>query len=192
MKNRLTAIALVGMTMMLGCTQSKYTQLVKEEMASGVTYDSLFLGLKLGQTKRQFFDLCWQLNLEKKVTNSEAQLVQYQLPSKDDATSVDDITMLFYGDFDDQNKMIGMDLQFYYDAWSIWNKELQSDQLVHTLKDTLQKWYPGNEFIKIPMKKDSMELWVKVDGNRRIVIRPLDDKRIVKARIDDLRYVLEK
>lgn len=85
-----------------------------------------------------------------------------------------------------------MDFQFYYNAWSIWNKSLQSDKLLPVVMDSLIKWYPGNDFIKVPLKKDSLHLLVKVDGNRRITIRPLEDERIVKAKIDDLRYVLEK
>jgi len=84
-----------------------------------------------------------------------------------------------------------MDFQFYYDAWSLWNKELQSDQLIYSVKDSLTTWYPGNDFIEVT-SKDSIITFVKVDGNRRIMINPLDDDRIVKAKIDDLRYILNK
>ena len=82
--------------------------------------------------------------------------------------------------------------QFYFNAWSIWNKKLQADKLVPVVMDTLKKWYPGNDFIKVPLKKDSTQIFVKIDGNRRITIKPLDDNRIVKAKIDDLRYVLDE
>jgi hypothetical protein len=166
--------------------------MVKKELASGKVYDSLFLGHKLGQTRKEFFDICWALNKEKIVANSgDFPYVQYNLSRNPMDDPEKDITLLFYGDFNEEKVMTGMKLQFYYNAWSLWNKALQSDKLIHAVKDSLNAWYPGNDFIRVPIKKDSTELFVKVDGNRRITIRPLDDTRIVKAKIDDLRYVLD-
>lgn len=85
-----------------------------------------------------------------------------------------------------------MDFQFYYNAWSLWNESTQADQLVPVVVDTLKKWYPGNDFIKVPLKGEGLYLLVKVDGNRRITIPPVTDAKIVTAKIDDLRYVLHK
>lgn len=179
---------------LMGCSESKYTRMVKKELASGLVYDSLFLGHTLGQTRQEFFEICWDLNRDKKVTNSEVfPFVKYPLPKKATSDSEKDMTLLFYGDFNEEKTiMTGMKLQFYYDAWALWNKSLHADQLLLAVKDTLEKWYPGNEFIRVPIKKDSAELLVKVDGNRRITIKPLDDNRLVKAKIDDLRYVLDR
>jgi hypothetical protein len=33
---------------------------------------------------------------------------------------------------------------------------------------------------------------VKIDGNRRIIIEPLENNQEVNARIDDLRYIIDK
>lgn len=160
-------------------------------MAKGIVNDSLFLGLKLGQNRKEFFDICWQLNRDKMVTNGPNSYVKYALPDKKQDDLNKSMTMLFYGIFNNENKMTGMNMQFYYDAWSLWNTSLHSDTLIHAVKDTLNQWYPGNDFIKVEMEKSQKELFVKVDGNRRITIKPLDDKMMVKAQIDDLRYVLE-
>lgn len=176
----------------LSCSGSEYSQLVKREMAKGVIHDSLLFDMRFGQHKQAFYQQCWQLNQKGVITNGPGnKTVKYVLPQKvEDAAS--SLTLLFFGDFNEKDIMTGMDLQFYYNAWSIWNKKLQSDQLIPVVMDSLNKWYPGNDFIKVPLKKDSAEIFVKVDGNRRITIKPLDDDRIVKAKIDDLRYVLEK
>ncbi|WP_461444569.1 hypothetical protein [Maribacter sp.] len=176
----------------LSCSGSEYSQLVKREMAKGVIHDSLLFDMRFGQHKQEFFQQCWQLNQKGVITNGPGnKTVKHVLPQKvEDAAS--SLTLLFFGDFNEKDIMTGMDLQFYYNAWSIWNKKLQSDQLIPVVMDSLNKWYPGNDFIKVPLKKDSAEIFVKVDGNRRITIKPLDDDRIVKAKIDDLRYVLEK
>lgn len=176
---------------LISCSESKYSGLVKSEMAKGIVNDSLFLGLKLGQSRKEFFDTCWQLNRDQKVTNGPNGYVMYSLPDKEGDSINTAITMLFYGIFNEEYRMTGMNMQFSYDAWSLWNTSLHSDILIHAIQDTLNNWYPGNDFIKVEMEKSQEELYVKVDGNRRITIKPLDDKMMVKAQIDDLRYVLE-
>lgn len=190
----ITKIGLLFIFVLLfSCSGSEYSQLVKREMATGVVYDTLRFDMNFGQHKQEFFKKCWQLNQKGIISNGPgSQWVKYALPSQNDTPSEQNITMLFFGDFNENKIMTGMDYQFYYNAWSLWNKKLQSDQLVPVVIDSLKKWYPGNDFIKVPLKKDSSEIFVKVDGNRRITIRPLDDDKIVKAKIDDLRYVLEK
>lgn len=186
-------IVFIALLFMVGCGGSEYSELVKREMASGVVYDSLLFDMKFGQHKQEFFQQCWQLNQRGVISNGPGNTtVKYPLPQKVEMDPAQSMTLLFFGDFDENNIMTGMDLQFYYNAWSIWNKKLQADQLIHVVKDSLKKWYPGNDFIRVPLKKDSTEIFVKVDGNRRITIKPLDDDKIVKAKIDDLRYVLEK
>lgn len=179
--------------MLASCSESEYAKLVHSEMARDIVYDSLFLGLKLGQTKQEFFDICWKMNRKKLVKQGpDNKFVQFSLPRKSDVNSQSDITMLFYGRFNEENSMTGMDLRFYYDGWSIWSEQLQSGRLLPVIKDTLMNWYPGNEFISVALGKDDAQLLVKVDGNRRITIKPLDDDKIVKVQIDDLRYVLVK
>jgi len=162
-------------------------------MATGVVHDSLLFDMKFGQRKQEFFRACWKLNQKGVITNGPGnKTVKYELPLDVDAPLKSAMTLLFFGDFNEAKIMTGMDLQFYYNAWSIWNKDLQAEKLVPVVKDSLKKWYPGNDFIKVPLEKDSTHLFVKVDGNRRIVIKPLDDNRLVKAKIDDLRYVLDE
>jgi len=174
-------------------SESDYANLVKREMATGIVHDSLLFGMRFGQHRQDFFQTCWKLNQKGIIANGPGnKWVKYELPLQQKASPETGMTLLFFGDFDEKKVMNGMNFQFYYSAWSIWNKNLQSDKLLPVAMDSLKKWYPGNDFIKVPLKKDSLEVFVKVDGNRRITIRPLDDDRIVKAKIDDLRYVLEK
>ncbi|WP_273568199.1 hypothetical protein [Maribacter halichondriae] len=176
---------------MFGCAGSEYSELVKNEMAKGIVHDSLVFGMKFGQTKKEFFDQCWKLNSKGLISQGpQNQSVKYKLPIKDSTDLKSSMIMLFYGSFDEKNIMNGMDLQFYYEFWAPWNKALQSDKLRFAVKDSLEKWYPGNQFITV--EKDNKEMLVKVDGNRRMIIKPLDDEQFVKAKIDDLRDVLEK
>lgn len=178
---------------LISCNKSDYTKLVKSEMSKNIEHDSLFLGMTFGQTKQEFFDKCWKLNSQGLVMQGpNNQFVAYNLPLKKGDSLTKSIRMLFYGIFDEKKIMTGMNLQFSYNAWSLWNKSLQPDKLVPVVQDTLIKWFPGNDFLKVNIKKNEKDLLVKVDGNRRIIIKPIDDNREVKVRIDDLRHVLDK
>ncbi|TKD63627.1 hypothetical protein [Flavobacterium sp. ASW18X] len=181
---------ILSVVILVSCDKkSKYEQVVLEEKATGKIYDSLFFDFTFGQTKQQFFNQCWQLNNQQKVSQGpQNSFVQYILPKspKDSATS--SIVMLFYGIFDKDQIMTGMDFKFYHSGWSIWNKDLQAEKLLPQVRDSLLKWYPGNDFIEVKGKNSSEIFLTKVDGNRRIVIEPLKDTKDIDVRIDDLRY----
>mgnify|MGYP000011391537 FL=1 len=193
LKNSVKFLIILFLFTQLGCNKSEYTKLVNNEMAKNIVNDSLIFGMTFGQTRKLFFDQCWKLNNQKIINQgSSNNFVEYQLPKKKGDSLNSPITLLFYGIFNKEKIMTGMDMKFRYVAWSLWNKSLQSDKLVPVVKDSLKTWFPGNDFIVIPAKKTKGEIHVKIDGNRRILIEPITDSRTVDVRIDDLRYVLDK
>ena len=84
------------------------------------------------------------------------------------------------GIFDDDRIMKGMDIRFNYYSWIAWREEYNSDNLINEIKDTLQLWYPGNDFIEIDLKLDSKNnlAYVKVDGNRQITMYKIDGRDV--------------
>ena len=187
-------ICVVLLFVFTNCSESKYTKLVDSEMNKNIIYDSLFFGLKFGHTKKEFFDICWQLNKRGLISQGpDNKYVQYPMPKNESDSLRKNITQYFYGIFNDNNIMTGIDLKFSYDAWSLWNKSYQTKVLLPSIKDSLQKWFPGNGFISIELKKSKKEVFVKIDGNRRILIEPLDstNTKELHARIDDLRYQID-
>ena len=183
---------LLLLILLVGCSESKYSKLVKTEMAKNIVNDSLVFEMKFGQTRQEFYDQCWKLNNQKIIKQgSNNNFVQYYLPQKEGDSSINSIKMLFYGIFDKEKIMRGMDMRFSYNAWSLWNESTHSDKLITVVKDTLQSWYPGNGFIEVTMKRSKKDIFVKVDGNRRIIIEPLINTKDVDVRIDDLRYTLD-
>lgn len=177
----------------ISCNTSEYTKLVNNEMAKNIVNDSLIFGMRIGQTRQEFYDQCWKLNNQKIITHgSSNSFVEYKLPINKSDTTKNSMTLNFYGIFNQEKIMTGMDMKFHYDGWSLWNKSLQSDKLLPVVKDTLKSWFPGNDFISVELKETNKNVWVKVDGNRRILIEPLADSREVDVRIDDLRYILNK
>jgi hypothetical protein len=163
--------------------QSQYDQTVKKEMASVRSIETLKFTLAFGDTKKEFFAKCWELNKKGLIKQGpKNQYVAYELKKK----GAPSITHLFYGIFNEEQKMVGLDMEFSYDGWSPWTPELQSDKLLFVAMDTLKNWYPGNDFFLLENKKLKTNTYVKIDGNRQIIVHTQGDKD-VKVTLEDLR-----
>ena len=170
--------------------KSEYDQYVRKEINSGIVNDSLILGMYMGQTQKDFYSRCWQLNSEKIITHGSGnQSAKYTEP----VDSLNDLTrrkeMEFYGIFDKDKVMRGMDMSYSYISWAIWNRERHADSLAVHLKDIYMQDYKGNDFISIDLKNTEFKAYVKIDGNRQILIYPVNTKDVV-VKIEDLNYKL--
>jgi hypothetical protein len=159
----------------------QYDKLVKTELAKGVRVDSLFLGIRFGMTSKAFYGYCWELNKKGIISDgSNNTMVLYKI----DSGLRFPASMNFYPDFYD-NKVANMRVTFQYNAWAPWNKAQFSDSLLPDVLQLYKKWYPGgNDFIEMT-DKDKRTVYVKVDGNRRLLLGKFDDM-IVKAEFTDL------
>jgi hypothetical protein len=184
--NKSSILLLIIVVSVITSCQSDYTKLVKRELNSGVKNNAIFHGLEFGQTQQEFFDTCWNLNKDGIATHGgNNQNVKVILYPQDSTKTTKKIEMLFYPIFSPEMKIIAMNVKFSYVAWSPWNKNLESDDLFPIVKDSLMKWYPGNDFIKV---KNEL---VKVDGNRQIQLN-IESVRHVVALIEDLDYKYNK
>ncbi len=167
--------------MTIGCIGSEYDRLKNRELARNVRYDSLFLGIKFGMTRKDFFSHCWDLNKKGVLTQGPGNLsVQYKLDSSNLKSSA---YLWFYPEFED-DKIVKMPMKITYQAWAPWNKQLSSDSLLVDVKKMLVKWY-GGDFILVKNNSDDRVLWVKIDGNRRIRLF-IENISTVRADITDL------
>ena len=159
----------------------KYSRLVKKELGKGVREDSMFLGIHLGMTSKEFYVHCWNLNKKGLITDGELNTaVKYKL--KDELKYP--AAMNFYPDFY-EDKIAKMRVRFTYNEWAPWNKKMFADSLMPDVLTLYQKWYPkGNPFLTL---QDSVRgtIHVKVDGNRRIIIGKYDE-RVVMVDYSDL------
>jgi hypothetical protein len=168
---RFMALLLIFGSVINGCSQkTKYERRLKYELASGVRYDSLFMGLYLGMPQKDFYNHCWLLNKKGLVKQGEGNAsVEYQLKKGELKYPA---RMDFYPKFSEA-KISEMDVRFAYSGWAPWNKELSSDKL----QTDVLKWYEktyGHGFIEAKhLEKGSA--YVRVDGNRRISIYKEND-----------------
>ena len=156
-----------------GCSpRTKYENMMKHELARGVRYDSLFMGLYFGMPERDFYMHCWKLNKKGLIKQGESNTtVNYEL--KDELKYPG--TMDYYPKFM-QGKIFEMPVRFIYKGWAPWNKKLSSDNL----EVDVLKWYEkvyGDGFIKVKHPKRGIA-YVKVNGNRRITIFKEDDMHV--------------
>jgi len=170
--------------------QSEYDQYVKRELAKGIENKELIFDLELGMTRQQFYDICWQLNKEKIVSQGpKNQFVKYILEPGTIIGEEDRIEMLFYGIFDKELIMRGLDFQFSYPKWAVWNDDYHSTELLKSIQQYFLDTFPGNEFIEVSLGQEGLYSYIKIDGNRQILIYPKDTKDVV-VKVEDLEHKL--
>ncbi len=169
-----------------GCTPGKtYERRLKRELASGIRYDSLFMGLSFGMTQKEFYEHCWNMNKDSVIKQGSANMsVQYDLNEELEHPA----TMNFYPKFD-SGKIVEMPVRFIYNGWAPWTKELSASNLAKDVKSWYEDIY-GKGFITVthPMNGDA---YTKIDGNRRITIY-VENDLYVWARFTDMLAGLEK
>lgn len=158
--------------------KSEYQRMKEREMASGVRKDSLFLGLYLGMSSKEFYDHCFELNHQKIIGEGPNNTTaQYLVPGFKNPTR-----MLFFPEFY-QDKIFEMPITFICVNWSLWNKNTTSEMLLPEVKALMEKWY-GKGFIVV-RSASGEDAYVKVEGNRRVMIRKYDQGNVL-VRITDL------
>jgi hypothetical protein len=63
---------LISGLILTGCSpKSRYDRMLKRELASGVRYDSLLMGLYFGMPEKTFYMHCWDLNKQGKIRRDQ-------------------------------------------------------------------------------------------------------------------------
>ena len=176
---------------MISC-QSEYEKLVDRELDTNEVHTDLLLGLNIGQTKKEFYAACWDLNKNQVISQGPTnENVLYIIPKEEMRNDTNQVEMLFFGIFNEEDVMIGVRQRFFYTAWSLWNDDMQSDKLIESIKNYYLDKYSGNDFINLDLGLEKVKSYVKVDGNRQITVYQRDPKE-VGAKIEDLRYKLKR
>lgn len=136
------------------------------------------MGFQFGMTKDQYFDRCSVLNKEKIIVSGGRNFSPEQIlvPKNQEEKK---IKMSFFGTFDNQRILNGFDIQFNFLGWSDWNIDYQSPVLLDQIKDSILTWFPGNDFIQVKIDESVKTAYVKIDGNRRVVMYTMNSKDVV-------------
>lgn len=166
-------LALLTAILLGGCTPgATYERRLKKELASGVRHDSIFMGIYLGMTDKDFYTHCWELNREGLIRQGSKNMsVEHPLGEELNHPA----TMNFYPEFV-QGRIAEMPVQFIYNGWAPWNRSLSSDSLLLDVVEWYEKDY-GKGFIPIQHPQRGMA-YVKIDGNRRITVFSSDEMHV--------------
>lgn len=180
-KMKLFWVVLVVLSVVACKPKSEYEQVKEKELSSGKVVEELFLDLRFGMPKKEFFGTCWEYNKKGLLTNGSHYLqVQYQpvMPSGKRAN------MFFYPEFE-EDKLFFMPMEFIYLEWFPGNEEFSNDKLMDDVIGLLESWY-GEGFFEVANKDKTIRAMVKIDGNRLIRVFKKDIS-YVRAEILDLR-----
>ena len=177
--------SLALLMILVACQSSdmdQYRALIKKELNKNKKVNDIFFDISLGMTSKDFYICCWNKNKEGLFTDGPGNTsVLYQLPSTELPYNAE---MNFYPEFKN-DRIYKLWSKFHYKGWSPWNRHMGAESLLPEVVRLFQRWYPeGNAFITIKDPKRGT-LYVKVDGNRQIVIGIFDDTD-VKAEYTDL------
>jgi len=166
-----------------GCSpKARYERKLKQELASGVRNDSIFLGIFFGMTHKDFYLHCWNMNKRGYIKQGpDNKSVEYRV--KDELKYPG--TMNFYPEFIDE-KIAEMPVKFIYTGWAPWNRTLSSDSLQIDVLHWVEREF-GDSFIKVDHPKRG-SAYIKLDGNRRITIFK-ENEMIVWAVFTDMSVI---
>jgi hypothetical protein len=167
---RFITLMMILASAIYGCSpKARYERRLKHELAKGVRYDSLFMGIYFGMPQKDFYLYCWKLNSQGLIKQGPGNTtVEYQLRNELKYPG----TMNFYPGFVD-GKIAEMPVKFTYSGWAPWNTKLSSDSLQYDVLKWYKKIY-GGDFIKIKHPQRGIA-YVKLDGNRQISVFKEDE-----------------
>jgi hypothetical protein len=175
-------LSLILFLLLISCApKSDYERLVANELKTGERNDSLFLGYEFGMERPVFFEHSWQLNQQEIIKGGGHiiyDLEELSFPAQ----------KTFYPKFHN-NRIYSIPIRISYRAWSPWNEELQSDQLIRELVTFYEQQY-GGEFINLYHPEFEEHVLVKIDYNRQITIRR-EDEMYAQVEFKDLSVIIE-
>ncbi|MCS4434841.1 hypothetical protein [Aquiflexum gelatinilyticum] len=159
----------------LSCKPKTEYDLVKErELTSGKIEEDLFLDIRFGMGRKEFYGTCWEHNKNGILVNGDHYLQIQYLPKVSSGKSV---VMNFYPEFE-EDKLFFMPMEFGYTQWFPGNEEFTNEKLIVDVVDLLESWY-GDGFFEVSDKDKKISAMVKIDGNRLI--------RVFKKNINTIR-----
>ncbi|MEX2602414.1 MAG: hypothetical protein WD355_12235 [Balneolaceae bacterium] len=143
-----------------------YDTWVEQELSKEFREDEVLLGYRLGMETRDFYHHGVELN-QRDIVRGMSQIIYpfEELPYP--------ATIHIVGNFH-EDRLYELFCSIKYDDWNPGNSEYFTDRMIPELIDYFEELY-GSGFRKIEHPEHEREAWIKIDGNRRISIYPINE-----------------
>lgn len=175
-------IFLIAINLITSCSRKQsYEEIVKKELAQGVHYDSIIYGVRLGMTYYDFYSYCWEKNQEG-IFKPNISGTGVMVILEEGFNSP--VVLEFFPQVNHNSENImKYNATIKYKNFSYYNKKHSIENLLNETLQAFEKGYKGNTFFTIPHKNKLLKYnYIKIDGNRKIIIEPTfeGDQLIIK------------
>lgn len=175
----------IGLITISSCSEKiKFEELVSNELAKEIRYDSLIYGIHFGMTDEEFAIYCADMNRKKIfMPNHNGSAVSLELQDGFN----EPVYIEFFPRFEIGGKITKMEALLNYRDFSYYNKNHGIENLITETKTNFEKGYGGNKFIEMPHENKLLKYqYIKIDGNRKIVLSPNFDGQKLNVEFEDL------
>jgi len=164
-----------------------FEEIISDELAKEIRYDSLIYGIHFGMTNKEFSEYCTDMNREKIfMPNQNGSTVRLNLQDGFGAP----VHFDFFPDFENGGKITKINASLQFRDFSYYNKNYAIENLLIEAKKNFERGYGGNKFLEMPHENSLLKYqYVKIDGNRKIVLSPNFDGQLLNVVFEDLNPV---
>lgn len=143
-------------------------------VSSDAKQDSIFWDFHFGMDRKEFYEICADLNKQGKVIQGNKNVSVAYLDTTNFKSQVE---VNFYPNFNEQDKIYQMPVRMNYSFWAPWNKQLRADSLVAELVNQFER----NEGYTFTSSKDKFgrPKYMYRNGPKSIEVKNEDDYYIM-------------
>jgi len=161
-----------------------FEEYVKKELAREIRNDSLIYGIHFGMKNVEFRDYCTDMNRKKIFfPNPSGSAVRLNMENGFESP----VNFDFFPDFDSCGGINKLNATLNYRDFSYYDESYAIENLIIEAKRNFEEGYGGNKFLELPHEDKILKYrYVKIDGNRKIVLSPSFDGQKLHIAFEDL------
>lgn len=156
----------------------------RKELEKNIRQDSLIYGIHFGMTGEEFARYCTGMNQKQIFMPSPSgTTVRLEISNGFDTP----VFLDFFPVLTANNPIKRVNASMKYKNFSYYDERYKIENLVKKAIAYFEEGYGGNEFFSIPHSNKLLKLmYVKIDGNRKILLKPTFDGQELEIEFEDI------
>jgi len=157
---------------------------VTKELERNIRQDSLIYGVHFGMTGEEFAKYCTGMNQKKIFMPSPTgTTVRLEISNVFDTPLYFDFFPVLIGN----SPIRKVNASMKYKNFSYYDEKYKMENLVNKAIQYFEEGYGGNGFFSIPHENKLLKfMYVKIDGNRKILLKPTFEGQVLEIEFEDL------